>query len=395
MRLALAVASLMRHRARTLLAVAGVAVSAAMLLNMVMLATGMRESFRGLLASRGFELRLSPKGTLPFDGEATIGGAAAMVRAIRALPEVAIVSPVLGAALHVPRSAGATSAFGIGMEPAVQADYTVVAGREPTGADEIVGNDALLRAVGARPGDTLSVAVGYDPQLASYSGLRRFTIVGRARFTFLSVDQRAMALPLATLQSMGDADRRDRVSLVMVRLRAGSDVETVRTAIEREFPRVTALSTAKALEQAEQRLSYFRQMAQVLGSLSLVVGFLLVTTLVTVSVNERMGEIAVMRAIGVSTAHVVQQVVIEGLALSGAGTVVGFALGLGTARWLNSILTAFPGLPAAIDFFLLQPSAVAIALGLLLLCGVLAGIFPAWRAASLPIATTLRREAVA
>ena len=43
----------------------GVAVSAAMLLDMVMLSTGMRESFRGLLLSQGFQLRLSPKGTLP------------------------------------------------------------------------------------------------------------------------------------------------------------------------------------------------------------------------------------------------------------------------------------------------------------------------------------------
>ena len=85
MRLALAAASLLRHRARTALAVAGVAVSAAMLLDMVMLATGMRASFRGLLESRGFEIRISPKGTLPFDGEATIGGASAMVAAIRAM----------------------------------------------------------------------------------------------------------------------------------------------------------------------------------------------------------------------------------------------------------------------------------------------------------------------
>ena len=43
MRAALAQASLIRHRSRTLLAVLGVAVAAAMLLDMVMLATGMRE----------------------------------------------------------------------------------------------------------------------------------------------------------------------------------------------------------------------------------------------------------------------------------------------------------------------------------------------------------------
>src|SRR3954468_16679804 len=102
----LALASLRRHRARTALAVLGVAVSAAMLLDMVMLSTGMRESFRSLLLAQGFQLRLAPKGTLPFDTEATIRGADSLVAQLRALPEVERVSPVLGGQLHVPTSRG-------------------------------------------------------------------------------------------------------------------------------------------------------------------------------------------------------------------------------------------------------------------------------------------------
>jgi len=51
-------------------------------------------------------------------------------------------------------------------------------------------------------------------------------------------------------------------------------------------------------------------------------------------------------------------------------------------------------MPAAIDFFLFQPRAAWTALGMLAAAGVLAGIYPSWRAASLPIARTLREEAV-
>jgi putative ABC transport system permease protein len=127
---------------------------------------------------------------------------------------------------------------------------------------------------------------------------------------------------------------------------------------------------------------------------SLVVSFLLVTTLVTVSVSERVGEIAVMRAIGVSRLHVVEQIVIEGLVISAAGAITGLGLGLISARYLNGILAAFPGLPVAIDFFLFQPRAAWSALGLLGLSGIVAGVYPAWRGASLPIAATLRRDAV-
>ena len=102
-----------------------------------------------------------------------------------------------------------------------------------------------------------------------------------------------------------------------------------------------------------------------------------------------------MRAIGVSRNHVVQQIVAEGVAISIIGALVGLGLGLATAKYLNGILSTFPGLPMAIDFFLFQPIAAWSALGLLTASGIAAGIYPAWRAASLPIAETLRREAIA
>jgi len=391
----LALASLLRHRARTALAVLGVAVAAAMLLDMVMLASGMRESFRQMLDVRGFQLRVSPRGTLPFDTEATVGGAAELRRLLAAHPDVETVAPVLGAALHVRRGDRALPAVGLGVDPAVQGDYELVAGRDAAAPDEMVANEPLLRDAGARIGDTLAVAVGYDPQLRTFRGQRRLVVVGRGRFHYLAADQGAAALRLATLQAMGGPERADRVSLFMVRARDGADVEAVRGWIAAEVPRVTALSTATAMAAVDERLSYFRQLAVILGAVSLVVGFLLVTTLLTVSVNERVGEIAVMRALGVQRHRVVRQIVLEGLAISVAGAAGGLLLGLVTGRWLNGILKDFPGLPAAVDFFLFQPRAAAIALGLLVVAGLAAGAYPAWRAASLPIARTLRQEAVA
>src|SRR3954467_15478314 len=101
MRAALAQASLIRHRARTILAVLGVAIAAAMLLDMVMLATGMRESFRQLLVVRGFDIRLAPKGTLPFDTDATIPGVARITEVLRGNGDIREISPVLGGSIHV------------------------------------------------------------------------------------------------------------------------------------------------------------------------------------------------------------------------------------------------------------------------------------------------------
>jgi putative ABC transport system permease protein len=393
MRFQLAALSLRRHASRTLLAVLGVAVSGAMLLDMVMLATGMRQSFASLLGRNGFTIRVSPRGTLPFDTEATIRRARDATIAITRIHGVTAVAPVLGTTIYVVGGRDPVTAFALGVDPAVQGDYQLLEGRDPA-ANALVASDALLRATGARIGDTLDLAVGFDPQLRTYTGRRRVFVSGRARFTYLSADDRAAALPLASVQAMGGADRSDRVSLFMVRTAPNVDPEAARVAIERALPRVTALSTAGAIAEAERRLSYFRQLAFILGAVSLIVGFLLVTTIVTVSVNERIGEIAVMRAIGVSRSHVVHQIVIEGIGLSFTGATAGLILGVFTARWLNSILRGFPGLPDAIDFFLFQPNSAFLALALLVACGIAAGIYPAWRAASLPISVTLREEAV-
>jgi putative ABC transport system permease protein len=388
----LAFTALTRHRARTLLAILGVAVSAAMLLDMVMLSGGMRESFRRLLLTQGFQLRLSPKGTLPFDTEATIGEAGGLVDVLRADPDIAAVSPVLGGQMHVAVGDSSLASVVIGNEPAVQADYEVVAGRAPRSGDEIVASDAFLRAARASVGDTVRGSAGYDPQFRAVTGERRLVVVGRAHFLYMAAGERAVAMPLATLQSMQGQPAADHASVVMVMLRPDADSRVVSGRIASRFPRVSVTSIEGAMRQIDQRLSYFRQLAVILGAVSLVVGFLLVTTIVTVSVNERLGEIIVMRAIGVARHRIVTQIVIEGFAIMVTGALLGLGLGLVTARYLNTILAAFPGLPEAIDFFLFQPRAAWSALGMLTAAGVLAGVYPSWRGASRPIATTLREE---
>ena len=391
----LAWASLIAHRSRTLLAVLGVAVSAAMLLDMVMLSSGMRDSFKALLLSRGFQLRIAPNGTLPFDTDATIADAPAVLRVLRAMPDVAVVSPVLGGQLHVVARDTTITAAAIANEPAVQGDYDILTGRAPTAPNELVASDAFIRTTGARLGDTLVAAAGFDAELRAFTGERRLVLVGCARFVYLPAEQRAVSLPIGTLSAMQGTAPDARVSLVMAKARDGADVDALLARVQAALPQVSVTSIQSAMQQVDQRLSYFRQLSLILGAVSLVVGFLLVATLVTVSVNERIGEIAILRAIGVARRRVVSQILIESVAIMVAGAALGLGLGLATARYLDSILSAFPGLPAAIDFFPFEPRDAWTALGLLVLAGLLAGLYPSWRSASLPIAGTLREEAIA
>lgn len=406
MRGTLAWAALRRHPLRTLLAVFGLAIAAALLIDMVMLATGMRASFRSLLTSRGYQLRITPKGTLPFDTEATVGGAAALVASVRAHPDVERVSPSLGTTLQVARGEYSGSAFTLGTEDSVQGEYSVLSGRGPSAdsvLQEAVANAALLARAAAQIGDTISLSTERSAQLRQAGRRARVVIVGEARFLYVPPGLPALATSLPALQTfLGDAGR-DRISLAMARVPVdGRDadaqltrIEGVRQWIEQTHSRVTSISTETAIVQVEERLAYFRQLAFILGALSLVIGVLLVTTLVSLSVNERLGELAVMRAIGVSQGGVLLQVMLEGLMLGVAGLTLGLGLGLVTARWLNTILRDFPGLPADLDFFVWSGEAAWKALGLLLVASTVAGAIPAWRASRVRVAQALREEAVA
>jgi putative ABC transport system permease protein len=156
---------------------------------------------------------------------------------------------------------------------------------------------------------------------------------------------------------------------------------------------VSINSIADMVAQFRLRLSYFRQLSMILGSISLLVTVLLVGTLLAIAVNDQIGEIAALRAIGIARSTVLRQVVLEGFALTVIGGTIGVGLGMGAARWLDAILTSFPGLPAAISFFVADARQLSTAAVILLTTGILAGVLPAWRAASTPIAATLRSDA--
>ena len=249
----------------------GVAIAAAMLLDMVMLATGMRESFRELLLSRGFELRLAPKGTLPFDTDATIPGVSAITAVLRSNPDIREISPVMGGSIHIQARDVDASAAVIGIDPNVQGDYEFLSGRDLTTANAIVVNDYLLKKLNARIGDTVNVASGYDPQTRTYSGQRKLVITGRVKFIYGATEQSAAAMRRETLEAMSGPEKRDRASLFMIRVRKGADAERVRDWIETQLPNVTAISVATAIAQVDERLSYFRQLAIILGAVSLFV----------------------------------------------------------------------------------------------------------------------------
>ena len=389
----LAAKNLARHRVRNTLAGLGIAVAAALLLDMVMLAGGMERSFERMLLSRGFQIRLAPKGTLPFDTEATFPGGAALSRILRTDPRISAAGAVLGGALFTRVGDSLIPLAGLGVEPEGQGLYELDQGADlaPSDTSGIVIGASVAARTGWSIGDTVRLSGGTDPQVARALE-RRVVVRGVAHWLYESRGQRTVGVTLSLIRALTGAAG-DRVSMIMVKVARDADVEPVAAEIRRLNPGVEVNSVATLIARFRTRLTYFRQLSLILGSISLFVGVLLVSTLLTITVNERLGEIATLRAIGVTRAGIVRRVLAEGALLSLAGNGLGLVLGLLTARYLDGILTTFPGLPAAISFFVPERGAVLRAALALLVAGTLAGAWPAWRAARAPIAATLREEA--
>jgi len=205
------------------------------------------------------------------------------------------------------------------------------------------------------------------------------------------VTQRSLAITTADLAAL-EGRPAGAASLILIRLDDPSRARTLTRWIAAREPRVDALSIADFLARLQVRLTYFNQFSLVLGALSLAVSFLLITAIVALSVSERLGEIAMLRAIGFTRAGIGALVVLEGIALSAASLPGTFALGLVMARYLDAILRQAPGLPVDLHFFVLTSGAAARTVILLLATGAVAGAYPAAAASRTPVAVTLHAE---
>ncbi len=388
-----ALRNLGRHPWRTALSLAGIAVASAMLLDMVMLSGGIERSFERLLLGRGFQIRLSPKGTLPFDAEATIGGAARVLGALRADPDITAAGPVLGGAIYARTRDSLVTLFGYGIDPSAQSLYQVVSGNDlaPGDAAGVLLSAPAAARLAAGPGDTVRIVGRLDPGIAAAAVERPLVVRGTVRWLYDYRGQPSVGVVLPLMQRL--VAQPDRVSLIVVKVRDGVEVPAVVARLRATQPRLEVNSVAQLVVHFRERLVYFRQLSYILGTVSLIVTVLLITTLLTITVSERLGEIATLRAMGVQRLRVVRQILAEGIALTFLGGTLGVALGVVTARYLDAILTSFPGLPAALSFFVPEPWALGTAGAILLLSGSLAGLYPAWLAARAPIAATLRAEA--
>jgi putative ABC transport system permease protein len=116
---------------------------------------------------------------------------------------------------------------------------------------------------------------------------------------------------------------------------------------------------------------------------SLVVGGIGIMNIMLVSVTERTREIGLRMAVGAKGQDVLWQFLVEAMALSLVGGLLGVGLGFGISQGLTQLLQWPTSVP---------PEAVAISVGFAAVIGVVFGFYPAWKGAQLDPIESLRFE---
>jgi putative ABC transport system permease protein len=114
-----------------------------------------------------------------------------------------------------------------------------------------------------------------------------------------------------------------------------------------------------------------------------VVGGIVIMNIMLVSVTERVREIGVRKALGARRRDILMQFLVESATISTFGAVCGIILGIALAF----IVKALSPLPAAV-----APWSVALGVGIGMTVGIVAGVYPASRAAKLDPIVALRSE---
>ena len=383
--------SLIRQSARATLGILGVAAVGALLFDMLMLSEGLVISMRDLLDRMGFEIRVTAGDQLPgLSPEITESAAAAS--SIAALPSVRSVTTIRTKYADIGRAGRLARSSVLGVGSAGVRPWTILRGREPGGGRELVLNVDAAETLSVEPGASVTIRT-YCSDRAEVQPTLVFRVVGVAEFPF---EVAGLSAAGTTADSLAEACGEEHASVAdFLAVISTGDPAAAAAEIAVVRPDLRAFTNEQAVGQLQQRgFTYFRQISTVLTTVTLSFALLLITVLLTVSVNQRLGEVAALRALGFSRRRVVLDVLCESALIVGIGGALSLPLGVLLAAWLDAILTRIPNIPSNLHFFVFQPRALWIHLALLTATAIMAALYPMRLVARLPIAATLREEVI-
>ncbi|MDT7677323.1 MAG: putative transport system permease protein [Pseudonocardiales bacterium] len=397
----IALRSLRSNRMRSALTTLGIVIGVSAVIVLVGLGNGIKAGFNEQFGALGNQIQVAKvNGSVP-------GGGAAKdlkdsdVTALRnpnVAPDIGAVTPVLGGSelIEVNQQQFRAAVQGSTADYLTVVDRELVAGSMFTA--EQARSNARVVVLGPNAVATLfagdaGAAIGKDVRISRST----FEVIGVVKGNGQQDDAAIMPLGAARAYLVGG---NDTVTQIIVQAASVPQVpaalaevnkvldsrHSIRDPAKRDF-NATALQSL--LDQANQFLTFLTLFTVAVAAISLIVGGIGVANIMLVSVTERTREIGIRKAIGARSSAILKQFLIESTMLAAMGGVVGIVIGTAITIAASVIIPA-----VAPDFGAptVSPWAIVISFGVSLLIGLVAGGFPANRAARLQPIEALRYQ---
>jgi putative ABC transport system permease protein len=281
----------------------------------------------------------------------------------------------------------------------VELDEETVAGVDPSQLARVVDLRSTPGSIGKMRGDGMLVFRDTAERYDLHVGERR-TLQFPRGFQTLRVagiyDQEdftgglpvPFVVPSAAYEAGFGTDDQD--SLVYVSAHDG-DRAAARSAIRRalgdEFPNIDVLTREQYKDEQERAIDRFLAVTAALLLLAEIVAVLGIINTLALSVYERTRELGLLRAVGTTRRQIRRMVRGESVVVALIGGVVGTAVGL-VWGWVFTAALESQGITEV----RIPVAQLAIFIALSMLAGVVAAVYPAWRAARLDVLAAIAEE---
>ena len=359
--------NLWRRPARTALTAAGVAIGVGLIVALLSIAAGVRNTASDLIHVGRADFGVFQESASDLTRSLLPASLADRIEGVAGVDEVAAIF------LRVTEVEGRESTLVFGYDPDEfpARRLVIVAGRRPQGEEALLG-DTGARSLGLQPGDTVTVE-GRRLRIAGlYHSGNRFVDTG-------------VVLPLTTVQAI--AQRPGEVTTFGVTVNLGRRPEDVAKLVEEQIPGAVAVTEPGAVVKVDTSSRLIIDAGWIFSVMALIVGGIGVLNTMAMSVFERIQEIGIMRAVGWRKRRIALLILSEAAGIGLIALALGLSLGYMAAELFTSqgqISTlAEPDFTAGVFAW-----GLAFALGVALI----GALYPAWRAVSLRPIEALRRE---
>jgi ABC-type lipoprotein release transport system permease subunit len=379
-----AVQALLVHRTRSLLTVLGVGLSTALLASTLGFQAGYERSLKHNIDAMGYQVLLTGKGC-PHEAATLIlrGGSIPMYireemyEDIVALPGVQDSTRFFMQTVPLPEES--SHQLYVGIDDRFLRLKPSVSFQRGTWFSSDIANEVIL---GFNVAEYRRLGEGDQIEI------RNAKFVVRGILDKLGTqDDGTVFLPLLVGQDL--FEKRGLLTGIGIRLEDMSDWSSFVDRVY-EYPSVQVVRMSQVQDALLRILTGIRSLLLTFGGLCLVVALMGVFNVALIAMNERRGEMGVLRAMGCSGPTLFALVWCESLAISlcgaGLGAALGIALHSGTEWVVHSTLPFVPA-GTVVD---LTPLILARSSALVVVLCLLAGVYPAWRSAVVAPMTSMR-----